>query len=290
MTMETLEKTKFHNPTPKDLEIEHRAYHFDVEDELATLWHSDDAFKTAFFNALSIQFPLGEKQFIKSVRRYKSRVTDKTLLNQISKFIRQEAQHTKEHIEYNDALKHRGYDLGVLEQGIVKQMGLVESLNEKRQLAGTCAAEHITAVLAEGMLKNPEWLEGASEKMKALWKWHAVEETEHKGVAFDVFQSQVNNQRMRRVVMFIVLMNISRITFQNMCYMLKVDGQLYKPKTWINGAKFFWQKNGIMRHSIPALFQYLKKDFHPWEHDSRPLIQKWEVEYEQFFKEDLAHS
>ena len=285
MTVQAIRKTSKKNPTPTDLDISPRHAHFDVEDELSTLWHSNDAFITAFFNALSIQFPEGEKQFINSVRQFKKQVNDKTLQVHMRNFIKQEGQHTREHRKYNDALEQRGYDLTILEKGINQQVALVKTLSKQRQLAGTCAAEHITAILAEGMLKHPEWLEGASPKMKALWKWHAVEETEHKGVAFDVFQSQVGNEKMRKVVMFVVLMNISRLTFINMCHMLKVDGQLYKPKTWINGTKFFWRKNGIIRHSIPELFKYFSKDFHPWEYDSRQLINQWEQEYDGSFKQ-----
>jgi len=273
------------NPTPNDLSITPRHIHFDVSDDLATLWHGDDAFKTAFYNALSVQFPAGEKQFIKSVRQYKDRIKNEKLSEQVGNFIKQEGQHTREHRKYNDALTQRGYDLSILEKGINKQMSIVSKLDEQRQLAGTCAAEHLTAVLAEGILKHPEWLEGASPKMKALWKWHAVEETEHKGVAFDVFQAHVNNTRMRRIVMFIVIMNISRITFLDMCYMLKKEGKFYSLKTWVSGTKFFWGKNGILRHTLPELMHYFKKDFHPWHYDSRELISQWESTYDLDFQD-----
>jgi len=288
MTAKTHANSVGNNPTPTDLEIKPRHMHFDVSEELSTLWHGEDAFKTAFFNALSIQFPEGEKQFIRSVRHYKDLVTDKSLRQQVQNFVKQEGQHTREHRKYNDALTQRGYSLEKLEKGINRQMSLVAKLDAQRQLAGTCAAEHITAVLAEGILKHPEWLDGAAPKMQALWKWHAVEETEHKGVAYDVFQSQVANQKLRRIVMFIVLSNITRITFLNMCYMLKKEGQLYKPKTWLKGTKFFWGKNGVLRASLPELFAYFKKDFHPWQHDNRALINDWEEHYDALYKDGIT--
>src|SRR5690606_41942592 len=54
----------------------------------------------------------------------------------------------------------------------------------------TCALEHFTAMLAETILEHPEMLEGMDERVLPLWLWHAVEESEHKSVAFDVYQDR----------------------------------------------------------------------------------------------------
>ena len=40
----------------------------DLQAPIATRWNGGDAFRTAFFNALSMSFPVGEQYFIDSVR------------------------------------------------------------------------------------------------------------------------------------------------------------------------------------------------------------------------------
>ncbi len=49
------------------------------------------------------------------------------------------------------------------------------------------ALEHFTAILAHQLLADPRHLEGAEKETADLWRWHAVEEIEHKGVAYDTW-------------------------------------------------------------------------------------------------------
>ena len=42
--------------TPHGVSVSPRHVSFDVTEELKTLWHGNDTFRTAFFNALSLQF------------------------------------------------------------------------------------------------------------------------------------------------------------------------------------------------------------------------------------------
>src|SRR5690554_7843610 len=63
-----------------------------------------------------------------------------------------------------------------------------KNMSAKHRLAITCALEHFTAILAHQVLTNPELIKGMHPGFKEMWRWHAVEETEHKAVAFDVYQ------------------------------------------------------------------------------------------------------
>ena len=66
--------------TPKELEIEVRWPHFDLESDLKEDWFDGSAFKTAFENAFSLLFPVGEKAFIESVRNFEDQISDPKLL------------------------------------------------------------------------------------------------------------------------------------------------------------------------------------------------------------------
>ena len=272
------------NHTPDNLDIAPRHLKFDVEEELKTLWHGGDVFKTAFFNALSMQFPLGEHQFIEAVRKYRDRIEDPKLQQQIRGFIGQEGIHSREHKRYNEALRARGYDIDGMDRRFEKHMKFVHSLPASRQLGGTCAAEHYTAVLAHSLLSNPDALEGASPTMKALWRWHAIEETEHKAVAFDVYQNTVRNNRMRVIIFFFVTYNFFKYTFLNTCSMLKTEGKLWSLRTWLGGLNYLWGKPGVLRKCLPEFLTYLRKDFHPWQHDNRVLIDEWKSHFDEEYR------
>jgi len=261
--------------TPASTVIKPRTLNFHVDDELATLWHGGDVFKTAFFNALSLQFPRGEQQFIDSVRTYRDQVKDPKLLSDIRGFIGQESLHSREHEDYNAALAQRGYDLDHMHKRFNAHMEYVYSKPPHLRLAGTCAAEHYTAVLAHGLLNNPKWLEGASPRIQALWRWHAIEEIEHKSVAYDVFQSEIGIPRVRILLFFVVSYNFFKFSFLNTCNMLRTEGKLWSPMTWLKGLNFLWGYPGVFRKSLPHIFSYLKKDFHPWELDDSKNLQSW---------------
>lgn len=260
--------------TPEGVSVQPRHLHFDTSEDLKTLWHGDDAFRTTFFNALSLQFPDGEQQFINAVRLYQGKIEDPKLKAEIRGFIGQEALHSREHKAYNEALKARGYDIDGLDRRFRKHMEWVGKLSPSRQLAGTCGAEHYTAVLANAILSHPEWLAGATPVMAQIWRWHAIEETEHKSVAFDVYRECVGDERLRRIIFLFVTWNFFKYTFLNTCSLLKTDGKLWSLRTWMGGLNFLWGKPGILRKCLPGFLAYFRKDFHPWQQDNRALLEK----------------
>lgn len=260
--------------TPEGVQVKPRHVSFNIRDELRTLWHGNNLFRTAFFNALSLQFPDGEQQFINSVRLYRDRIEDPKLQQEVRGFIGQEALHGREHRLYNEALKARGYDIDAIDARFQKHMKWVGNLPPSRQLAGTCAAEHYTAVMANAILGHPEWMEDVTPQMRELWRWHAVEETEHKAVAFDVYRHCIGNERLRKVVFLFVTYNFFKFTFLNTCSMLKAEGKLWSLRTWIDGINFLWGKPGVIRKCLPDFLAYLRTGFHPWEQDNRALLER----------------
>lgn len=136
------------------------------------------------------------------------------------------------------------------------------------------AVPSITAVLANAILSHPEWMEGATPAMAKLWRWHAIEETEHKSVAFDVYRECVGNERLRRIVFLFVTWNFFKYTFLNTCSLLKADGKLWSLRTWIGGLNFLWGKPGVLRKCLPEFLAYFRKGFHPWQQDNRELLER----------------
>lgn len=124
--------------TPQNVEIVPRNQHFNVEDVLQTNWHSDDPFKTAFFDAMSILFPLGEQFFIDSVKAYRGEFDDPELERRVRGFMAQEAIHRREHQSYNEALcRARGVSLRKMERVVYRRQRFARKfLSPLQQLAG----------------------------------------------------------------------------------------------------------------------------------------------------------
>ena len=90
--------------TPSNVPIHPRNREYDIGQSLKHDWYDNHPFKTAWFNAMSITFPLGEKFFIDSVRYYADQIDDPKLNEDIRGFCGQEGFHRRQHQRYNQAL------------------------------------------------------------------------------------------------------------------------------------------------------------------------------------------
>jgi len=148
----------------------------------------------------------------------------------------------------------------------------------RRRLAGTVANEHLTAIMAHDMLTNDDVLHGANPAIAELWRWHGVEETEHKAVAFDVFLAVGGTTAERRQALLMNTFFFFKDTLRNLAIMLQHEGKLWSLREWASGFRYLLIKPGILRRVAGSWFQFFKKDFHPWQHDNRALIAAWERE------------
>lgn len=258
-----------------DAGITVRRMDFEFRD-IPRYWADNDPHFTHLLNALTATFPEGERFFVQSVRHFQDRITDPVLKQQVSAFIGQEAMHAKEHDHYNSYAREHGVDLGFIEDFARKRMAFIKGrFPPERQLAITCALEHFTAILAEMMLTEPDVYEKLDPSMMKLWLWHAVEESEHKAVAFDVYQELVGDYRLRIRVMAITTFFFMMHTTWFQARLLKADGKLYDVRMWLKGLDRMWGRKGHFRKLIPSFLQYFRPDFHPWQHDNRAALEKW---------------
>ncbi len=261
-------------------EIPVRKLNLDLGNGFARHWHGGDAFRSAYYNALSMSFPLGEQMFIDSVQLCAPQLPepqsakDFALRGQIKDFSAQEATHRHVHAQYNAELTRQGM-VNHVEQRIAGRDAFVKANNLKpiHRLAVTAAYEHYTAVFAQILLDNPQTMAPADAQLRSIWNWHAMEESEHKAVAFDVYQAIGGNYAWRirwflyaSVVFFF---DVLRQTTNNLWH----DGTLFKPSTWWSAATFLFghpsKGNGWAWMMARPLLDYFKRDFHPWQHDNR---------------------
>jgi len=262
--------------TPQDLEISPRNLKFARESKAKRWWAGGDPISTAWYNALSVTFPAGETFFIESVRRFEKQVPEQLAL-QIRAFVKQEAFQTREHNAFNARVKEAGYDIAHMEAEVQARLDQARETHPVVQLGLTTALEHFTAIFAHSALKQPELLNGADREAQRMWGWHAIEEIEHKAVAFDIYRHATRDvpKFKRWMIRSMTFLNVSRnfITgrWREALDLLEQDGIIGFKARW-KLAWLLWGKPGLVRRVFLAWLAYFRPGFHPWQVDDRALI------------------
>lgn len=270
--------------TPADLTITPRDRRFARDGRVARWWLNDDPYATALYNALSVTFPKGEGFFIDSVRKFRDGAPPK-LEREINAFIKQEVIHTREHVAFNRHVAAQGYDTAPLEAEVDRVLALAKTRPPIASLAATTALEHFTAMLAHALIADPRHLAGADPEARALWLWHAAEEIEHKGVAYDTWLHATRDWprftrwRVKSLVMLLVTVEFVKGRAKGMAELLRQDG-ITGPRAWARMAWHVFGNPGMGRKVAGIWAAYFLPGFHPWKHDDRALIQRAESDYE----------
>jgi hypothetical protein len=244
--------------------------HLDIEfsDSMGPRWAGDNPLSSALLGSLSVAFPPGERFFIESVRHYLPRLEDAALRKAVFAFIGQEANHNKEHRAFNEHLDRAGYPALAMQEWVARRIARIQAASSpEANLARTTALEHFTAIMASAILEHPELLEGMSPPAAKLWAWHAIEEIEHRSVAFDVYQRAVGDEALRVRTMFLVTLFFTTLVSLRTVWMMRATGALSDLGPIGEGLNVLWGRPGIFRKIIPRYLDYYHPDFHPSQHD-----------------------
>lgn len=215
---------------------------------LPKYWCANDPIYTHFFTALSTLFPEGEAYFVRSVRKLRSQV-----------------QHNQQHGLNPESLeKITGITLKAIEK----------IFPDKWNLLLTVGVEHYTAVLVAYMMKDVNQLM-TDETIRNLWLWHSIEETEHKAVAYDLYQELYGNKLdayIPRVALFsLSLVIITLLTHISQLVLIKRDKQLLNVRSWAKFLKFGFDSYRIF---TPRFIDFFRYDFHPNDFDESALVER----------------
>lgn len=227
-------------------------------------WLDQDPFKTRLLDALSLLFPDGERFFIRSVRHFRDQITDPALQARVADFIYQEAQHGRQHELHNARLAAQGMPLTEMLSEIRTRLNrLWTQVGPLGCLALTCGAEHLTAVLGRAALTHPGFWEGADPNMRTLFHWHAIEELEHRDVAYDVMQSVAPDRYLHRTAYYTAMwIYFWHGAFRLQRIMLEAEGLwsptlVFRYRTWLLG----W--HSLLASAIPDMLHYFRPGYHP---------------------------
>jgi len=259
-------------------EIPRRAVDFDFDPaRVPQDWYANDPYITSMLDALSLLFPEGERFFVDSVKALRHHVRDPELDAAVDGFIGQEAMHGREHRAFNEMLLAQGFQSSVkIERQLKGLLRLVRrTLPKRQQLAATCALEHFTAMMAESLLRKEGMRGGMDATMRPLWMWHALEESEHKAVAYDVYNAAGGGYVRRVGIMLVATVIFFAFTLWSQAHMLAERRVLWKPWRLLRGFGQLWFYPGWFTRLVPAYFQYFKPGFHPNDRDNAALLATW---------------
>ncbi|MCZ8321836.1 MAG: metal-dependent hydrolase [Novosphingobium sp.] len=270
--------------TPENLAVVPRNIRFDVTAARDGHWLGGDPVGTAVFNAMSLTFPLGERLFMDAVRAYRHKLSGR-LAQQAKDFIAQESIHSREHHNLNGTIDRSRYPVERIEAEIAEQIGLARSAGPMRMLVVTICLEHFTAMLADIFAAHEDLFTKTEKPIRDLWRWHSMEESEHKAVAYDVFLvatkewSGLRRWFRRSLALLLITFFFSRNISRWASWLLEADG--YSPK----GAKkavreFLWRKPALFGSGRQIWLSWFKPGFHPWDHENHELMTKWQAEFD----------
>jgi hypothetical protein len=248
-------------------------------------WYGGDRTLSLFWTALSLLFPEGERFFVASVRHYRDRIDDPVLKDQIAGFMAQEAMHGKGHRALNALCAGHGVEI---QPELERQLrwllvGVHRLLSPRSQLAVTCALEHMTALMAEQLLGDPRHHGAIDPNLRGLWLWHALEEAEHKAVAFDVYRAIGGGEVRRGAIMALATVVFVAEVINVWTRLVKADGARPGLRGWARAIGFLFGKPGLVRRELPGYLAYFRPGFHPDRRDTRALVETWRA---RLFGED----
>ncbi|ETZ27091.1 putative metal-dependent hydrolase family protein [Mycobacterium sp. MAC_080597_8934] len=239
-----------------------------------------DLVMSHFVSTLSATFPEGEDFFIRSVRQYRDQVSDPDLQEAVKGFIAQEATHRHQHRLLNERLQAMGYPTDGIDRHIKKLVDRLEKrFSPKMRLAVTAALEHYTATFAEIILTSDEAQELIGDtEVRPILLWHALEESEHKAVAFDVFETVGGTERTRvwgmRIATVILFTELVIQTTRS----LAGDRAAYNPLRLLRSLRAFRRSPLFSPDAVQRFRSYTRAGFHPDDWDSTEVLERWAKE------------
>lgn len=234
---------------------------------------SDNPVMACYLATLSAMFPAGERYFVHSVRGLQHQAESAQLKKDIAAFIGQEAMHAKEHQLLNDVVVASGIDSTPISRHVSDLMALLKArLSPHLQLAVTAAVEHFTAIMARQIMRREDFhAHLGNAEMRKIWLWHAVEESEHKSVAFDLYREAGGQNWMRLLAMPPATIYMGLIMGGGTALLALRDRKAWRIKDLREAWSILLGRNGFISTLGLDYLDYYRLSFHPNDHESKAL-------------------
>lgn len=257
-----------------------RRVDFDLMGVENKYFYANEAAASYFLAGMASLFPDGEQFFIDAVRHFRDQVKDPVLQANISAFIGQEAMHGQAHRVLNENMERRGLPLSLPIKILNRVWKTARRIRSPlSQLATTAALEHFTAIMGKQMMSNEAFLNGFLDvRIRKLVLWHAIEESEHKSVAFDTYRAVGGRYPLRAIAMIEASIGIVVVLAAIQSYLLQQDGQLRNWQSWRHCAKTLFGRKGLFTPMLGEYLAYYRPGFHPNQQNTKSLETHWKNE------------
>lgn len=227
-------------------------------------WLDGCPVRTHFYDALSVLFPAWETAFAKIVAAYKQDIADPVLLRRMDQFIAQETAHGNAHHAHN--LRVGATELEA--QEFAKIAAVLRRPKMKLWLATMVSIENLAAGLSRWFLRSYGTRSG---REFALFRWHSVEELEHKSLAIDLWDALGYTRN-----------DLAKLLAANRWYVLGFISRYVTAKLRADHVKFNfrlvagagWLACMLSKLAVTSLRPVHPK-FHPDRIDDTALIQRY---------------
>lgn len=201
--------------------------------------------------------------------------------------------HTQEHVGFNASAQKFGHDVDRLDQitdrviqrtrkvfaFIGKPIGITQEMVD---LTATTALEHFTATIASQLLTNQHIQElMTDETMKTMWLWHAIEENEHKAVAYDVFEGVFGKglkaYALRTGSLVGAMVTLFFVQSYFVLRLLQDDKQLNLESLKDIYTYGYSPSKGVITGMWKEMLAYFRPGFHPNDLDTDQILMSWKA-------------
>lgn len=207
--------------------------------------------------------------------------------------------HGREHDRYNDVIKAKYPRIAnATEQAADRILKICENhLGARASLAVTVALEHWTALMGNGLLLCPTVYSKGDPNLGLIWHWHAMEETEHKSVAYDVYMRSYGYNflswldKAQALILSTIL--LWTMVWTSCICMIIADLSIFNIFKWYDLLRVQWgfrdsdgSDLGVLRKCVIPWFDYFSPSFHPWQHthDNSNMLKEMKALEKQLYE------
>lgn len=264
---------------------------FEFPEDIERNWIPGEPELSAMMIGASLTMPYLEPFLMRTMREAIEQVDDAQLREDGLGFIGQEGQHYRAHRRFNETIKAKGYaELAAIEAQMEASYARLSQRSLQVRLAYTAGFESMTMGVTRWLVEDRVRLfANGDPRVVSMVLWHMVEETEHKRVAYDVYQALfsggLRGYWYRMVGVFHGSLDVMRYSMKGYKALLKKDGLWRSPRSRLRLVRRLWW---FVRNVGPYLLRAALPGHNPRQERDPQWVQDWLAGYARAYGEPVA--
>ena len=250
-----------------------RSIPFAFDEMINPGWHPGRPEWSHMANGASLAMPYLEPFLIKTVREALKQASNQGLKDAVHGFMAQEGHHYRNHRRYNEILKRHYPDLAEVEAEMDMDYRHFQTRGLRWRLAYTAGFETMTMGITEWLIRQrSDLFQNSDPSVASLILWHMVEETEHKSVAFDLYNDLFGAYWPRFWGLIYGSWHVAACSRKAYIRMLKRDGLWGKLSSRL---KVYQMVARFLIHTSPSMLKSLLPGYHPAKVKDPGWVAQW---------------